>query len=215
MSDGGKEATLITQQKYDRNSRLYNLVEFPMELLWYRRWRRQLFNKIKEGRVLEVGIGTGKNLRYYRQRFWAVGVDLSAGMLAKAKPLATAKDVSLAQMDVENLAFPDDTFDTILATFVFCSVPDPIRGLREIRRTLRPDGQMLLIEHVLPKNPVLARVFDVLDSLTATLTGVHINRKTSDNIRRAGFELIQERNLLLTIFRLLVAKPPGKENEAR
>ena len=213
MSNEIRETALITRQKYDRNSKLYNLMEFPLELFWYRRWRRRLFRKVRGVRVLEVGIGTGKNLKYYQQEFWAIGVDISEGMMSKAKPLAKAKGVSLTQMNAENLAFLDNAFDTVLATFVFCSVPDPVKGLQEIRRVLQPEGQALLIEHVQPKNPLLAWIFSTLDPLTSALTGVHINRKTSDNIRKAGFELIREENLLFTIFKFLLARPLRKKEK--
>jgi len=162
---------------------------------------------------MEVGVGTGKNLKYYQQEFWAIGVDLSEAMMSKAKPLAKSKGIPLAQMDAQYLAFCDNIFDTVVATFVFCSVPDPIKGLKEIHRVLKPDGQALFIEHVLPQNPLLAWTFNTLDPLTSALSGVHINRKTSDNIHKAGFKLIREENLLLTIFKLFFAKPLKKEEE--
>jgi len=208
-----KEATLITRQKYDRNSKFYNLMEFPLELFLYRRWRRRLFGKVRGPRVLEVGVGTGKNLKYYQQEFWAIGVDLSEAMMFKAKPLAKSKGIPLVQMDAQYLAFCDNIFDTVVATFVFCSVPDPIKGLQEIRRVLKPDGRVLFIEHVLPQNPLLGWTFNTLDPLTSPLSGVHINRKTSDNIHKAGFKLIREENLLLTIFKFFIAKPLKKERE--
>lgn len=210
-----EKATLITRKKYDRNAKFYNLMELPLELFWYARWRRRLFRKVRGPRVLEVGVGTGKNLRYYRQEYWASGVDLSEEMMFKAKPLAKSKGIPLALMDAQQLAFGDSIFDTVVATFVFCSVPDPIKGLQEIQRVLKPEGQALLIEHVLPENALMAWTFNTLDPLTSALSGVHINRKTSDNIHKAGFKLIREENLLFTIFKMFFAEPIKKEKEAQ
>ncbi len=156
---------------------------------------------------MEVGVGTGKNLKYYGTDHWTVAIDISEGMLSKAKKSAKSRGISLLQMDAQELAFKDNVFDTVFATFVFCSVPDPIQGLKEIKRVLKTDGQLLLIEHVLPQNPVLRWIFNVLDSLTTSISGVHINRKTGENIRKAGFELKKEENLLFSIFKFFEAEP--------
>jgi ubiquinone/menaquinone biosynthesis C-methylase UbiE len=156
---------------------------------------------------LEVGIGTGKNLRYYPANARAVGVDLSEGMLSRAAGRPDRRDLALIQADVQRLPFGDHTFATVVATFVFCSVPDPILRLQEIHRVLKPNGELLMLEHVLPDNPVLAWLFNVLNPLVVGLGGVRINRKTAENIRTSGFVLLEEVNLLSTVFKLFVAKP--------
>lgn len=158
-------------------------------------------------RILEIGVGTGKNLKYYGPDSWTVAIDISEGMLWKAKPLAEARGISLVQMDARQLGFKSNVFDTVFATFVFCSVPDPVHGLKEIRRVLDPDGQLLLLEHVLPRNPILRWIFRVIDPLISSISGVHINRQTAKNIRRAGFELEKEENLLFSVFKFFEAKP--------
>jgi ubiquinone/menaquinone biosynthesis C-methylase UbiE len=180
-------------------------MELPLEFLKYRHWRKKIFQKVRGKHILEVGVGTGKNLKYYGPKRWTVAIDVSEGMLSKAKPLAKTKGISLVQMDVQQLAFKDNVFDMVFATFVFCSVPDPVLGLEEIKRVLKPDGQLLLIEHVLPGNPTLRWVFNVLDSFTSSISGVHINRKTSENIQKAGFKLRKEENLLSSIFKFFSA----------
>lgn len=195
------------RQKYNRNSRFYNLMELPVEFLTYRHWRKKIFQKVRGNHILEVGVGTGKNLQYYGPNNWTVAIDVSEGMLSKAKPLAKDRGISLVQMDAQQLALKNDVFDTVFATFVFCSVPDPVLGLKEIKRVIKPDGQLLLIEHVLPKNSILRWIFDVLDPFTSSISGVHINRKTAEKIRKAGFELKKEESLLFSIFKFFKAKP--------
>jgi ubiquinone/menaquinone biosynthesis C-methylase UbiE len=198
--------TSLARKRYNRNSRFYDFIEFPIEFLLFRHWRKYLFKHIKGPRVLEIGIGTGKNLKYYRNDYFPVAIDLSEGMLSQAKPIAKSKGVSLVQMDAQRLAFPDNTFDTVLGTFVFCSIPDAVKGLREIKRVLKPDGQLLLVEHVLPKNALLRFLFNLFDPIMVSLVGAHIARKTSDNILKAGFELIWQENLLCSIFYFFMAK---------
>ena len=199
----------ITRRKYNRNARYYNFVEWPVEWLWYRRWRQQLFKNVKGTKILEVGIGTGKNIKYYPKDAWVVGVDLSESMMKRAKFLAEADRICLAQMSAEHLAFSDDTFDAVVATFVFCSVNNPVAGFQEIGRVLKPQGQALLLEHVLPQNKLLAWIFNKLNILTVKKMGVHINRKTDENIQKASLKLMNAKNLLSTIFKLFVVTGEG------
>jgi ubiquinone/menaquinone biosynthesis C-methylase UbiE len=199
--------TSLARKRYNRNSRFYDYIELPIELFLFRHWRKNLFKHIKGPRVLEIGIGTGKNLKYYSNDYSPVAIDLSEGMLAQAKPIAKSKGVSLVQMDAQRLAFLDNTFDTVLGTFVFCSVPDAVKGLQEIKRVLKPDGQLLLVEHVLPKNALLRFLFNLFDPIMVSLIGAHIARRTSNNILKAGFESIRQENLLCSIFYFFLAKP--------
>ena len=135
-----------------------------------------------------------------------VGIDLSEGMMDKARRFAREKGIALAQMDAERLAFVDATFDVVVATFVFCSVPEPVAGFKEIKRVLKPGGRVMLLEHVLPENRLLAWLFNRLNNFTVNQSGVHINRKTADNIRTAGLKLINEKKLFNSIFKRFTAR---------
>lgn len=170
------------------------------------RFRGRLIGQAIGPRVLEVGVGTGRNLPLYRPGLHIDAIDFSPRMLERARRKPLPPDVTLHLMDVQNLQFAPGTFDSVVATCVFCSVPDPVLGLSEIRRVLRPGGRALFLEHVRPGAPWLAQVFDWLDPLVAR-AGPHINRRTMDNIAAAGFAVDREENVMSDILKLVAAHP--------
>src|SRR6266511_947599 len=101
--------------------------------------------------------------------------------------------VVLEVADIEALPYPDDSFDTVTAACVFCSVGDPVRGLREAARVVRPDGQVLLYEHVRPHNPILGKLTDLVSPLTRRLFGPELNRPTDPTAQAAGLHLSEVR----------------------
>jgi ubiquinone/menaquinone biosynthesis C-methylase UbiE len=173
----------------------------------FTRGRTQVFERTARGLVLEVGAGTGKNLPYYPQGAFVVATDLSQGMLARAVARAGGqgrRDVRFAVCDVEDLPFKDGVFDAVAASFVFCTVPDPVRGLREVRRVLRHGGQTILLEHVRPRG-WLGRLFDLLDPVAHRVLGPHINRRTLDSIREAALAVVEERDVFSHWVKVIVA----------
>lgn len=125
-----------------------------MELL-ARRWRRQLWCSVPAGRVLEIGVGTGKNVPSSPAGADVVAIDFSQRMLERAGRRARrlGAGVELSLMDAQALAFRDAAFDAAVATFVFCSVPDPVLGLAQARRGLKPGGRLYLLGHVRRDSP--------------------------------------------------------------
>jgi len=176
-----------TRKRYQRISHFYDLMEVLPEYK-YHVWRKVFWHLITGPRVLEVGIGTGKNLPYYPEGMQVIGIDITPGMLSRAKQKADELnvDVDLQLGDVQALPFPDGTFDAIAATFVFCSVPDPILGLSELLRVTKPGGQLLFMEHIRADNPILGTLMDVLNPMVVRMMGANINRRTPENIREAG-----------------------------
>src|SRR3990172_6265215 len=120
--------TVRTQKRYDRQAAVYDLTEAPMELVAFGRLRRRLWADVNGDVVLEVGVGTGKNLSFHPEGARVVAVDLSPRMLRRAASRARrlGKDADLVLADAQQLPFRDDAFDAAAATFVFCSVPDPV-----------------------------------------------------------------------------------------
>ena len=198
-----------TRKRYNRIAFIYDLMEAPLEFLRLASWREKLRSCIIGGRALEIGVGTGKNLPYYPPGVKISAIDFSHRMLSRARKKALQNNlkVEFLEMDAQQLAFPDHFFDTVFATFVFCSVPDPVLGLKELRRICKPDGRLLLLEHMRPGSPVLGFIFDLVNPLVVRMMGANINRMTIDNIKSAGWQIKIDQRLSSDIVRWIEAKP--------
>ena len=183
--------TRVTQGRYDRQAGLFDFIEAPVEFLAFRSLRKRLWSEVRADRLLEIGVGTGKNLAYHPQGARSVAIDLSPRMLERAarRSERSVRHVDLVVADAQHLPFRDDVFDAAAATFVFCSVPDPVLGLSEVARVVRGEGQIHLLEHVRAGNSIAGRVIDLLNPLVVRLSGANINRRTVSNVARAGVEV--------------------------
>jgi ubiquinone/menaquinone biosynthesis C-methylase UbiE len=201
----GDEATSLTQKRYDRQAGLFDFWEAPMEALAFRRLRKRLWAEVHGARILEVGVGTGKNLPYHPEGSRSVAVDLSPGMLRHAvrKADRLGRDVDLVLADAQRLPFRDGAFDAAAATFVFCSVPDPVLGLQEVRRVLRQDGDLYLMEHVRSSNAIVGKLMDWMNPLWVRVCGANINRDTVGNVQMAGFEQESVKSRMFGILKLI------------
>ncbi len=208
MSTGiDARATAKTKARYNRIAPIYDLVETLSEGR-FRPWREKLLSSV-QGQILEIGVGTGKNLPYYPRGANVTGIDLSDQMLARAQKRAgrLGLPVALAEGDAQALEFPDNSFDTAAATFVFCSVPEPVRGLRELNRVVKPGGPILLLDHGRIDRPVIGWMMDLLNPIIVRVWGANINRRTVDNVREAGLEKDIQDLGLMKMVKLIVANP--------
>lgn len=173
-------------------------------------WRQRLWSLVHGPRVLEVGVGTGKNMPFWLRTVEVTAIDLTPGMLNQARQRAAELKlgVDLRLGDVQALEFPDGSFDMAVATFVFCSVPDPVLGLRELKRVVRPGGQIILLEHIRSPRESIGKIMDVLNPLVVHVMGANINRRTEENVQRSGWTIEHVEDLGLGgIVKLIIARP--------
>ena len=167
--------------------------------------KRRLFTKMR-GATLMVAAGTGNDFKFFPPNMHVIAIDISPKMLERAarKASAYSGSIELREMDVCALEFADSTFDTIATAFTFCSVPKPVLGLRELRRVLKSDGQLIMIEHVRSAIGPLGIFMDIMTPLTSRV-GPSLNRDTVGNVQKAGFRLRRVENVYLDVVKIIEA----------
>lgn len=196
-----------TANKYSRIAKIYDLLEAPIETSLFSKLRKAVVSRAS-GKTLEVGIGTGKNLPYYNDDINLVGIDFSKGMLEKARSKkidSGPKDIDLLEMDVQYLKFENDSFDTVISTFVFCTVPDPIAGLKEVKRVLKPNGKAIFLEHMKSNNALINIMLYMMNIFSKRILGTYMLRETQNNIESSGLIILSVENKLSDVVRLITA----------
>jgi ubiquinone/menaquinone biosynthesis C-methylase UbiE len=194
-------------EKYDRFAPWYDLVEGIPDLLGLRKLRRQLLQNAS-GSILEIAIGTGKNLGFYRPGSTVVALDLSDEMLHVARKRAQALAVNTAflRADAAHLPFTSRNFDTVMSSLSSCTFRDPVEALREIGRVCKPGGRILLLEHGRSDREWLARFQDRHADQFAIPLGCHWNRRPQELVREAGLEILNAQRFIFGVFHLIEAK---------
>jgi ubiquinone/menaquinone biosynthesis C-methylase UbiE len=171
----------------------------------YGPYKRALFAKAR-GKTMLVAAGTGIDFKYLPAGLDVTAIDFSPRMLSFARRRLgeSASPITLVEADVMALGFEDASFDTVTTSCTFCSVPEPVQGLCEVRRVLKEDGRLLMFEHVRASNPWLGAMMDLMNPLVRKF-GPDINRRTADNIRAAGFRIEREFNVYLDMVKLFEA----------
>lgn len=171
--------------------RVYDRTMEPLERKKLREIRKSLIGKV-EGKVLEIGSGTGANFPFYKKETTVSAVEPNLMMAKRSqKRINEAKaSVKLYLVGAEKLPFPDNSFDTAISTLVFCTIPNPLKAFQELRRVLKPGGKLLLLEHVKMDQPLLAAAQDVLTPLWKRLCdGCRLNRNTLEDVTKSGFDV--------------------------
>ena len=202
------------KKRYDRIAPVYDSLELLMEKGKMGDWRQDLWQKIKNKtdedgmRLLEAGVGSGKNIEYYPDNLEIFAIDFSPKMIKEAEKKAKKynKNVNLLEMDIQNLNFEDNYFDLIVTSCVFCSVPDPVKGLKELKRVLKEDGRIIMLEHMRSQNKLVGKLMDWFNWVSLYTWGANINRKTIENIKKAELELVEVNDLMSDIVKEIELK---------
>jgi ubiquinone/menaquinone biosynthesis C-methylase UbiE len=159
-----------------------------IERSWSDDWREWVTDKAR-GLVLEIGAGDGVNFSYYHSDALVIATEPDAESLELITEYED--NVTLAQVSAEELPFPDASFDAVVGTLVFCTIPDAPRALQEVKRVLKPGGSIRLVEHVRAKNPLGRAFMQVANPAWHWMTGgCNINRDTLSAVRAAGFQVL-------------------------
>jgi ubiquinone/menaquinone biosynthesis C-methylase UbiE len=182
-------------------------------------WERRLFGDGRQwvcaqasGEVLEVAIGTGRNLPHYPQGIRLTGIDFSPAMLElagrQADRLGLTVDLRLG--DAQALELPDASFDTVVCTFSLCAIPDERRAIAEMRRVLRPGGRLLLLDHVAGTSRRVRTVQWLLERVTRPLNEEHLLRRPLLQVQAEGFQIERAERFKLGIVERLTARKPAE-----
>ena len=194
---------------YQRIAPLYDLLDLPFEYRRYRAIRPLLFENLA-GRVLDAGVGTGRNMPFYPPGADMVGVDLSPKMLARAerRRASLGVRVELREMDVTRLAFPDASFDAAVATFVFCVLPEEqqLPALRELARVVKPAGAIRLLDYVRPQGKLRRAMAGLWEPWMAWAYGAGFDRNTERYLAEAGLGIVSSRYIVADLIKLIAVR---------
>jgi ubiquinone/menaquinone biosynthesis C-methylase UbiE len=197
----------VTQGKWDRASKTFDFMsQFGPEMRW-RPAKQKLFSNMRpDARVLFVALGTGLDIACFPPKRAIVAIDISPKMIRRARRRIEGYDGEIEALlaDVKDLEFPDEHFDQVFTSCTFCSVPDPVAGLQELRRVLRPGGDLYMFEHTGSRWFPFSTMMDLMTPLTSRV-GPDMNRATTDNVRKAGFRLDQVENVFLDVVKTIHA----------
>lgn len=191
-----------TAPAYDRQIAFLERVQFGGGREW--------LGERARGRILEVAVGTGRDLPHYPADATVTGIDLSPAMLAVARQRAAdlGREVDLREGDAERLPFADGSFDTVVCALSLCSIPDPAAAVGEMARVLVPGGRLLLLDHIGSSWPPVYAAQWLLERITIRLAGEHFTRRQLPLVRAAGLEVVETERLKAgTVERIHAVKP--------
>lgn len=195
----------ITRAKWDKLApRFDSMASAGAEKRW-KPFKSALFSHM-QGKILFLALGTGLDIPAWPKGQDITAIDISPKMLAEAQPRIAAYEGALSAelMDVHAMPFAEGTFDQVYTSCTFCSVPDPVGGLKALHRVLKPGGQLFMFEHTGSKHYPFRQMMDLM-SLLSEKVGPAMNRDTVSNVRAAGFQITEVDNIYLDVVKTIKA----------
>jgi ubiquinone/menaquinone biosynthesis C-methylase UbiE len=214
MTDSAKARTRPTpaarqKQVWDKTAPGYDRQIAFFEKIWFGGGREWLGERA-HGRVLEVAIGTGRNLPCYPADAIVTGIELSPAMLAIARQRAAdlGREAGLQEGDAEHLPCGDGTFDTVVCALALCTIPSPAAAIAEMKRVLVPGGRLLLLDHIGSTWPPVYAAQWLLERITIRTAGEHFTRRQLPLVQAAGFQVVEAERLKAgSVERIHAVKP--------
>ncbi|WGI17037.1 class I SAM-dependent methyltransferase [Methanonatronarchaeum sp. AMET-Sl] len=194
-----------TERGYDLVAPIYEFAESPFEVLYFRDMREDILDMVS-GRVLEVGVGTGRNVPFYPLDLEIVAIDFSENMIKRARRKAVSRglsNVSFFKMDARNLVFQDDFFDTVFSTFVFCACSDPLSAIEEMVRVCKPGGRVLLLEHTGPGGSIGNLFISSINPFMRFFLDEDLKKRLDLESLEKGFNVVKKRDVLGDYIKLI------------
>lgn len=189
---------------YDKFAKGYDKIFAPFEKRFLSKWREETLAFLPENaRILEIGAGTGANFKFYPSSKCAVASEISIKMLETAREKTDS--IELVQANAEILPFAANSFDAAFATLVFCSIPKPENAFAELKRVLKPNGKIVLLEHIRPKG-ISGYGFDFLNIFTIALIEDCFNRETAKIAEISGLKVLEIKEKAFGIVNLIVCE---------
>ena len=197
-----------TRNKWNNFARLYKFATLGSERRW-EPFKRDFFSHMGEGNILFLAVGIGNDIQFFPGGRTIVGIDISPEMLKRAQPKAQnyKGDLALKEMDARSLSFASGSFDQVFTSCTFCSVPDPVKGLKELYRVIRPGGELRMFEHTASRYFPFKQMLDLMNPVAEKI-GPSVNRDTIANVQTAGFVIRKISNIYLDIVKTIEAVRP-------
>ncbi len=199
------------RKKWDGAAAVFDWISGGGEKRWGEE-KKKLYAAMK-GKVLFVAAGTGLDFQFFPtgpdQNLNITAIDISPRMLERASLRVDdySGQLQLKEMDVEQLTFPDHYFDHVYTSCTFCSVPNPVVGLKSVRRVLKPGGKLFMFEHTGSRYFPFGWMLNISNPICRQL-GPEVNRPTVDNVRAAGFKIHKVNNIFLDVVKTITAENP-------
>lgn len=207
--EAAKHQMTSNYARYERIAPFYDILDLPFERKRYSALRPLIFDGL-DGRLLDAGIGTGRNCAYYPPNAVVSGIDTSPAMLARARQRCPTLAMAgrLHQMDVTDLKFPTGSFDAAVATFLFCVLPNNLQGaaLRELGRVVKPGGVIRVLEYVRPRGTMRRIMSRIWQPWIHWAYGASFDRNTEAHIPGAGLEVIESRYVVDDLLKMLTVR---------